>query len=318
MSVGAGARAELRIVRLFPDLLGTYGDDGNALVLARRAGWRGVEARVIDVTADVPVPDDGHVYLIGGGEDGPQTRAAALLAESGALLRAIDGGAALLAICAGFQIMGASFLGPDGHASAGLGLLDVETVRGTGPRIVGEVVVDSDPALGVGTLTGYENHAGVTVLGRPHVRSATCGSASATVPATPSKASGTSASSPPTSTAPPSPGTPRSRIASSPGRSTSSRTSSSRSTTSGSRPSGPNACGAQHVNALPRRVLRAGGRRSGPESVAGSVLAARRADHRPGPPIGRTARVVRSGGQPRCSRKRSRVRSHAMFDASGS
>ncbi len=162
-------------MRLFPDLLGTYGDDGNALVLARRAGWRGVEARIIDVTADVAIPDDGHVYLIGGGEDGPQTRAAALLAESGALLRAIEGGAALLAICAGFQIMGASFLGPNGSASDGLGLLDVETVRGTGPRIVGEVVVDTDPELGIGPLTGYENHAGVTVLGpsaRPlgHVR----------------------------------------------------------------------------------------------------------------------------------------------------
>lgn len=155
----------LRIVRLFPDLLGTYGDDGNATVLAARASWRGVDARIIDVRSDDPVPDDAHVYLIGGGEDGPQTRAATRLGESGSLARAIDGGAAMLAVCAGFQIMGASFLGPDGTPSEGLGLLDATTTRGTGPRIVGEVLVSADPDLRVGTLSGYENHAGVTTVG---------------------------------------------------------------------------------------------------------------------------------------------------------
>ena len=245
-------------MRLFPDLLGTYGDDGNALVLARRAGWRGVEARIIDVTADVAIPDDGHVYLIGGGEDGPQTRAAALLAESGALLRAIEGGAALLAICAGFQIMGASFVGPNGSASVGLGLLDVETVRGTGPRIVGEVVVDTDPELGIGPLTGYENHAGVTVLGasaRPlgqvrvgmgnragdAVEGVWDGRIIATYLHGPALA-----------------GTLRSLIFCWPGHWTSSRTSSSRSTTSGSRPSGPNGFTSRHES-VPRARRTPGG-----------------------------------------------------------
>ena len=155
----------LRIVRLFPDLLGTYGDDGNALVLERRAAWRSLPATLIDVTARDAVPDDGHVYLIGGGEDGPQSRAARILADSGALHRAVERGAAVLAVCAGFQILGNAFLGPDGNATDGLGLLDVTTVRGTGSRIVGEVVVDTDPNLGIGTLTGYENHAGITTLG---------------------------------------------------------------------------------------------------------------------------------------------------------
>lgn len=155
----------LRIVRLFPDLLGTYGDDGNALVLERRAAWRRVPAEIVDVTARDTVPDDGAVYLIGGGEDGPQSRAARILADSGALGRAVDRGAAVLAVCAGFQILGRSFLGPDGTATDGLHLLDVSTARGTGARIVGEVVVDADHDLDLGVLTGYENHAGVTALG---------------------------------------------------------------------------------------------------------------------------------------------------------
>ena len=161
----AAADGRLRFVRLYPDLLGTYGDDGNATVLAQRARWRGIEATVTDVTSGAVVPDDAHVYLIGGGEDGPQTSAAALLTESGALHRALDRGAALLAICAGFQLIGSSFVGPDGLTTEGVGLLDVATHRNSGDRIVGEVTVRSDTDLGVGDLTGYENHAGVTRIG---------------------------------------------------------------------------------------------------------------------------------------------------------
>ena len=81
----------------------------------------------------------------------------------------------MLAVCAGFQMMGHSFPGPDGRACAGVSLLDVDTVRGTGRRAVGEVLADAlDPPSGVtvpatvlplGRLTGFENHAGVTRLG---------------------------------------------------------------------------------------------------------------------------------------------------------
>jgi len=155
----------LRIVRLFPDLLGTYGDDGNAVVLAQRARWRGVEADIIDVRSGDPIPDDGDIYVIGGGEDGPQTAAARQLAASGALGRAVERGAPVLAVCAGFQLLGTSFLGPDGTSTAGLGLLDVVTERSTGPRMVGDVISDADPTLGLPPLTGYENHAGASRLG---------------------------------------------------------------------------------------------------------------------------------------------------------
>ncbi len=165
MSPSVRGRSPIRIVQLFGDLLGTYGDGGNALVLERRAAWRGFPVTRVDVTALDAIPRDGDIYVIGGGEDGPQSRAARLLAESGALDEAVDAGAAVLAVCAGFQIMGHSFVGPDDTTVDGLGLLDVTTTRSRGPRIVGEVLVDADPTLGVGRLTGYENHAGVTRLG---------------------------------------------------------------------------------------------------------------------------------------------------------
>ena len=153
------------IALLFPELLGTYGDGGNAAVLAQRLRWRGIPAEVVEVATGEPVPTSSDIYLMGGGEDGPQALAVRELEASGALPRAIDAGAAVMAVCAGYQVLGNSFLGPDGTPHAGLGLLDCSTARGKGPRRVGELVVEADPALGLPPLTGYENHAGVTVLG---------------------------------------------------------------------------------------------------------------------------------------------------------
>ncbi|MDQ6946213.1 MAG: glutamine amidotransferase [Actinomycetota bacterium] len=150
---------------LFPELLGTYGDGGNAVVLTQRLRWRGISADVVEVPAGEPIPESCDIYLMGGGEDGPQTLAVRQLQDSGVLPRAVDHGAAVLAVCAGYQLLGREFLGPDGSPNAGLGLLDCATTRGRGPRRVGELVVDADPGLGLPALTGYENHAGVTRLG---------------------------------------------------------------------------------------------------------------------------------------------------------
>jgi CobQ-like glutamine amidotransferase family enzyme len=153
------------IAVLYPELLGTYGDGGNATVMAQRLRWRGIASEVVDVTAGEVAPDSCEIYLMGGGEDGPQALAVRELRESRALHRAVDRGAALLAVCAGFQLLGSTFVGPDGQPHHGLSLLDCSTARGAGPRRIGEIVVDPDPALRLPELTGYENHGGVTTLG---------------------------------------------------------------------------------------------------------------------------------------------------------
>jgi CobQ-like glutamine amidotransferase family enzyme len=70
----------------------------------------------------------------------------------------------VFAVCAGFQILGETWLDGHGEASPGLGLIDCRTVRLDGPRAVGELLVDAAPE-GLGALTGYENHGGRTVLG---------------------------------------------------------------------------------------------------------------------------------------------------------
>ena len=71
----AVSAAALTVVVVYPDLLGTYGDGGNGLVLARRAAWRGIEVELVEADSDGPLPA-ADLYCLGGGEDGPQVRAA--------------------------------------------------------------------------------------------------------------------------------------------------------------------------------------------------------------------------------------------------
>jgi len=161
----------LVICVVFPDLLGTYGDGGNGLVLARRAAWRGVDVELVQAPSDAPLPE-ADLYTIGGGEDGPQVRAATTLAEQGTLVRRVEEGAVVLGVCAGFQLIGRTFPDAAGRVQDGLGLLDLTTRKGTGARAVGELVatpLDGGPLTGRGVplprLTGFENHGGVSVVG---------------------------------------------------------------------------------------------------------------------------------------------------------
>ncbi|MFG2620840.1 type 1 glutamine amidotransferase [Streptomyces sp. NPDC048507] len=163
----------LRLVWVYPDLLSTYGDQGNALVVERRARQRGLDVQRVDVRSDQPIPTSGDIYLIGGGEDRPQRLAAERLLRDGGLERAVSNGAIVFSVCAGYQILGQEFVNDMGERQQGLGLLDVVTVRGEAERCVGDVLADIDPRLNLPPLTGFENHQGVTHLGptaRPFAR----------------------------------------------------------------------------------------------------------------------------------------------------
>ncbi len=155
---------KVRLVWVYPDLLSTYGDKGNLLVLERRARLRGIEAEPVFVNSDQPVPRDGDIYLLGGGEDLPQVLAARRLRADGGLAEAADRGAVVFAVCAGYQLVGHEFGGADGQPTEGLGILDITSARGE-RRAVGEIVADVDPVLGIPKLTGFENHQGRTTLG---------------------------------------------------------------------------------------------------------------------------------------------------------
>jgi lipid II isoglutaminyl synthase (glutamine-hydrolysing) len=154
----------LRLVWIFPDLLSTYGDRGNLIMLARRARLRGLAVDPIQVNSDQPVPRQGDIYLLGGGEDLPQVLAAQRLRAGGGLAAAAANGAVIFAVCAGYQLIGTVFGGAQGEPVEGLGIVNISSGRGE-RRGVGEVLADVDPQLGVDQLTGFENHQGVTRLG---------------------------------------------------------------------------------------------------------------------------------------------------------
>ena len=156
--------SKLSVCLLFPDLLGTYGDGGNAIVLGKRLEWRGIAHELIPVTTGKPVPQTCDIYLLGGGEDQPQSTVTDQLARGQSLAKAVDGGASVLAVCAGMQVLGESFAVSNG-TKTGLGILDAVTFRDSAPRRVGELVVMPDVSVANKTLTGYENHGGATRLG---------------------------------------------------------------------------------------------------------------------------------------------------------
>lgn len=155
----------VRVGLVYPDLLGTYGDRGNAVVLVERCRRRGISAEMIEVPAGEPIPDSLDVYLFGGGEDDAQIMAAAGMCESRAAIdHALAGGAVMFAVCAGFQLLGTTYEASDGEILDGLGLVDLSTRAGDG-RLIGECVVAPDSASGLPILTGFENHGGRTTLG---------------------------------------------------------------------------------------------------------------------------------------------------------
>lgn len=154
----------LDVVLVHPDLLGLYGDRGNALALRHRAAGHGIAVRLLEVTAGQPVPVGADIYLVGGGEDATMLLSHRLLVEDGGLRKALEAGAPCLAVCAGFQMLSQEFTGPDGVGREGLGLLDAHCGRLPGKRAVGEIVTRGVGPV-AGPITGYENHQGNAVLG---------------------------------------------------------------------------------------------------------------------------------------------------------
>jgi lipid II isoglutaminyl synthase (glutamine-hydrolysing) len=158
----------VRIVvgHLFPDYLNIYADRGNIAVLERRAAWRGHELEVRALGLDDAVrPGEHDLYYIGGGQDREQELIAPALAAKGEALRAAAaGGAAVLGVCGGYQLLGRFYRDQSGDELPGVGLLPLHTVAGKS-RMIGDVLLECELEPGdVRTLAGFENHAGRTYL----------------------------------------------------------------------------------------------------------------------------------------------------------
>jgi CobQ-like glutamine amidotransferase family enzyme len=153
----------IRVGHLYPDYLNIYADRGNIAVLARRAAWRGHELEVDAVSMGDAVSLGEHDLLyVGGGQDREQALVAVdLAAKADAIEEAVAGGAAVLAVCGGYQLLGRYYRDRDGVELPGIGLLPLHTIAGD-RRMIGDVLLDCEWAGR--TLAGFENHAGRTLL----------------------------------------------------------------------------------------------------------------------------------------------------------
>ena len=163
-SSGVSGVSGVRIGLVLPDVMGTYGDGGNAVVLRQRLRLRGIAAEIVEITLSEPVPSSLDIYTLGGAEDYAQRLATKHLIRYPGLQRAAERGAPVLAICAAVQVLGAWYSTSAGERVDGVGILDL-TTSPQPVRTIGEIV--SRPLLDglTQSLTGFENHRGGTVLG---------------------------------------------------------------------------------------------------------------------------------------------------------
>jgi CobQ-like glutamine amidotransferase family enzyme len=159
--------AELRVCALYPDLMNIYADRGNIAVLRARCEWRGIGFELSAAGAGDPLDPAAHdLFYMGGGQDRDQIAVAAdmVATKREALAEARDSGKVVLAVCGGYQLLGESYQLGD-EKLAGVGIVDLATVREAGPRLIGNCAIESDLGAGPLVIAGFENHGGRTYLG---------------------------------------------------------------------------------------------------------------------------------------------------------
>jgi CobQ-like glutamine amidotransferase family enzyme len=155
----------LRVCALYPDLLNIYADRGNLLLLERRCQWRGIGFELSGAGLGEELDPDAHdLFYIGGGQDRDQALCARdmVVTKRDALHAAAARGAVVFAVCGGYQLLGHGY-DMVGETLPGVGHVDLETVRGNGPRLIGNVAIELADGQ---VLAGFENHGGRTRLGR--------------------------------------------------------------------------------------------------------------------------------------------------------
>ena len=157
---------KIRVGHLYPEYLNIYADRGNIAVFSARAGWRGLALEIEAVSVGDELRPGSHDLLyIGGGQDREQALIAPDLATKSEAIRvAIDGGAAVLAVCGGYQLLGRFYRDRGGAELPGAGVFPLHTVAGE-RRMIGDCLLECELEPGERrTLAGFENHAGMTRL----------------------------------------------------------------------------------------------------------------------------------------------------------
>lgn len=168
---------QLTIGWLYPELMSTYGDRGNIMVLEKRCRWHGIGVALQPISFETKEEDVHACDLIFGG--GAQDRQQGILVDDlrlkkGPILkelfeRDIPG----LFVCGAPQLLGHYYMTGDGKKLEGLGIFDMESKHfgKSKPRCIGNTVGRIDRRFEIRglrfeeTVVGFENHGGRTYLG---------------------------------------------------------------------------------------------------------------------------------------------------------
>ena len=157
---------KLRVCHLYGNLMNTYGDNGNLLMLQHRAKKLGyeVETTLISLEEDFNA-EDFDIVMFGGGQDFEQTVVAKdLQNKKEALIQYIEDNGVVVAICGGFQLLGRYYVNASGERLNGISAIDVCTNGQFPSRLIGDIEIFNEE-FGE-TYLGYENHIGRTYLGK--------------------------------------------------------------------------------------------------------------------------------------------------------
>lgn len=146
----------IRIAVLHPLLCQPIGDEGNAIVLSWRARRRGLPVEVIEAHDDGPLPE-ASVYLLGGMPTRDQPELARQL-RRGDLAGRLAAGAAVLAVDAGFEVLGEWFEDAGGARHDGVGLAGFRVERI--PEATGPVVTHPGGPLSLPVMSAFEARSG--------------------------------------------------------------------------------------------------------------------------------------------------------------
>lgn len=158
---------EIKICRLYPDVLNLYGDQGNVVCLCKRLQWRGIEVQVAELP--VGVMEDlcnFDIIFLGGGMPAPQEPLINDLRNGRAaqLTAAVEAGVTVLAVCEGYELMGKYCVTPEGGKIECAGAVNFYTVLGR-ERLTGDCLFQCGEESGIGRVVSFENHGGRVYLG---------------------------------------------------------------------------------------------------------------------------------------------------------
>ena len=159
-------KLNLTIGWLYPELMNTYGDRGNIIVLQKRCEWRGVEIKIerISVETDSSMLSKCDLLFMGGAQDTQQEVVSRdLLEKKGSVLKKkIEEGVPGLFICGAYQFLGKYYKTADGKILPGLEIFPcfTENPGEHHARLIGNIVIKKNNTQ----IVGFENHGGRTYL----------------------------------------------------------------------------------------------------------------------------------------------------------